>query len=58
VAGGPRARLEAAPTRAIELCTLTYGSVCSILDHKVDRHDARPSAADGAPIILGSRYYQ
>jgi transposase len=56
-----RARLEAAATRAIEIGALTYGSVHSILDHKLDRHAAR-KPADGAPMlhpnIRGSRYYQ
>src|SRR6201996_5908039 len=32
------ARLEAAATHAIEIGALTYGSVRSILDHKLDRH--------------------
>jgi transposase len=55
------ARLEAAATRAIEIGALTYRSVRSILDHKLDRHAAhRP--AESAPIIhpniRGSRYYQ
>ena len=54
------ARLEAAATRAIEIGALTYGSVRSILDHKLDRHAAH-KPADGAPIvhpnIRGSRYY-
>src|ERR1700726_2811832 len=54
------ARLEAAATRAIDIGALTYGSVRSILDHKLDRHAAH-KAADGAPIlhpnIRGSRYY-
>jgi transposase len=56
------ARLEAAATRAIEIGALTYGSVRSILDHKLDRHAAHKRPADGAPIfhpnIRGSRYYQ
>jgi transposase len=56
------ARLEAAASRAIEIGALTYGSVRSILDHKLDRHAARPRAADGVTIlhsnIRGSRYYQ
>jgi transposase len=56
-----RARLEAAATRAIEIGALTYGSVRSILDHKLDRHAAH-KPADGAPMlhpnIRGSRYYQ
>jgi transposase len=55
-------RLEAAATRAIEIGALTYGSVRSILDHKLDRHAAQQRAADGAsilhPNIRGSRYYQ
>ena len=55
-------RLEAAATRAIEIGALTYGSVRSILDHKLDRYAAHQRAADGAPIfhsnIRGSRYYQ
>jgi transposase len=53
-------RLEAAATRAIEIGALTYGSVRSILDHKLDRQPAQ-KPADGAPIlhpnIRGSRYY-
>jgi transposase len=55
------ARLEAAAAHAIEIGALTYGSVRSILDHKLDRHAAR-KPADGAPMlhpnIRGSRYYQ
>ena len=55
------ARLEAAAARAIEIGALTYGSVRSILDHKLDRHAAHRRSADGAPIlhpnIRGSRYY-
>jgi transposase len=54
-------RLEAAATRAIEIGTLTYGSVRSILDNKLDRHAAQQRPADGAPIlhanIRGPRYY-
>jgi len=56
------ARLEAAAARAIEIGALTYGSVRSILDHKLDRHAAHQRPADGAsilhPNIRGSRYYQ
>jgi transposase len=56
------ARLEAPATRAIEIGALTYGSVRSILDHKLDRHAAQQRPADGAPTfhpnIRGSRYYQ
>ena len=54
-------RLEAAAARAIEIGTLTYGSVRSILDNKLDRHAAQQRPADGAPIlhanIRGPRYY-
>ena len=55
------ARLEAAAARAIEIGALTYGSVRSILDHKLDRQAAYQRPADGAPIvhpnIRGARYY-
>jgi transposase len=55
------ARLEAAAARAIEIGALTYGSVRSILDRKLDRSATPTRAADGAPIvhpnIRGSRYY-
>ena len=55
------ARLEAAAARAIEIGALTYGSVRSILDHKLDRQAAYQRRADGTPIvhpnIRGSRYY-
>jgi len=54
------ARLEAAATRAIEIGALTYGSLRSILDHKLDRQAAH-KPADGTPIlhpnIRGARYY-
>ena len=54
------ARLEAAASRAIEIGTLTYGSVRSILDHKLDRAPPRP-AVDDVPLlhanIRGPRYY-
>jgi transposase len=54
-------RLEAAATRAIEIGTLTYGSVRSILDHKLDRQAAQRPPANGVPIlhpnIRGPRYY-
>ena len=54
-------RLEAAATRAIEIGTLTYGSVRSILDNKLDRQAPQPPAANGVPIlhpnIRGPRYY-
>jgi len=54
-------RLEAAAMRAIEIGTLTYGSVRSILDNKLDRQAAQPRPADGVPVlhpnIRGPRYY-
>jgi transposase len=54
-------RLEAAATRAIDIGALSYGSVRSILDHKLDRQAANKRAADSTPIIhhniRGSRYY-
>jgi len=54
------ARLEAAATRAIEIGTLTYASVRSILDHKLDRAPP-PPPGDDVPLlhanIRGSRYY-
>ena len=47
--------------RAIEIGTLTYGSVRSILDNKLDRQAAQPRTADAVPVlhpnIRGSRYY-
>jgi transposase len=56
-----RDRVEAAATRAIEIGTLTYGSVRSILDHKLDRQTAQKPPADSAPLlhpnIRGPRYY-
>jgi transposase len=54
-------RLEAAAMRAIEIGTLTYSSVRSILDHKLDHHTAPKAAGDAAPVlhrnIRGPRYY-
>jgi hypothetical protein len=54
-------RLEAAATRALKIGTLTYGSVRSILDNKLDRQAVHPPPADAAPVlhpnIRGSRYY-
>lgn len=54
-------RLEAAATRALAIGTLSYGSVRSILDHKLDRQAAQSAPADDAPIlhpnIRGPRYY-
>jgi hypothetical protein len=49
------------PPRAIEIGTLTYGSVRSILDHKLDRQAAQRPPANGVPIlhpsIRGPGYY-
>jgi hypothetical protein len=54
-------RLEAAAIRAVEIGTLTYRSVRSILDNKLDRQAANPSPADAVPVlhpnIRGPRYY-
>ena len=54
-------RLEAAATRAIAIGTLTYGSVRSILDNKLDRKPAPRPPADTEPVlhpnIRGPRYY-
>jgi transposase len=54
-------RVEAAATRAIEIGTLTYGSVRSILDNKLDRHAAQSRPVDAVPVlhsnIRGPRYY-
>ena len=54
-------RLEAAATRAIEIGTLTYGSVRSILDHKLDRQASPRPPSDAEPVlhanIRGPRYY-
>jgi len=54
-------RLEAAATRAIQIGTLTYGSVRSILDNKLDRQTTHRRAADAVPVlhpnIRGPRYY-
>ena len=56
-----RERVEAAAERAIEIGAKTYGSVKSILDHKLDRKPAPKRAADAGPIvhpnIRGARYY-
>ena len=53
-------RLEAAAVRAIEIGTLTYGSVRSILDNKAIAKPAT-STGHGAPLlhhnIRGPRYY-
>jgi transposase len=54
-------RVEAAAARAIEIGTLTYGSVRSILDNKLDRQAAQSPPADPVPVlhpnIRGPRYY-
>ena len=58
---GGRERLEAAAARAIDIGALSYASLRSILDHKLDRQAAHQRAADGTPIvhsnIRGARYY-
>ena len=55
-------RLEAAATRAIEIGTLTYGSVRSILDNKLDRHPGARAARRRVAVlhanIRGPRYYR
>jgi hypothetical protein len=53
-------RLEAAATRAIEIGTLTYGSLRSILDNKLDRQPPQPPpmvCRSSTPISADSRYY-
>jgi hypothetical protein len=54
-------RVEAAATRAIEIGTLTYGSMRSILDNKLDRQTAGSAPVDTVPAlhpnIRGPRYY-
>jgi hypothetical protein len=44
-------RLEAAAARAIEIGTLTYGSVRSILENKLDRQSPKRPPADGVPLL-------
>lgn len=55
------ARLDAAAGRAIGIDALTYGSVKSILDNKLDQQPTEPSTADLVPIrhsnIRGSGYF-
>jgi transposase len=56
------ARVEAACARALEIGALSYRSVRSILDHKLDRQAAaRPADSDSLPLlhpnIRGPRYY-
>jgi transposase len=54
-------RVEAAATRGIAMGTLTYGSVRSILDNKLDRQPPQRRSADAVPAvhanIRGPRYY-
>jgi hypothetical protein len=54
-------RVEAAAMRAIEIGTLTYGSMRSILDNKLDRQSPGSQPADTVPVlhpnIRGPRYY-
>jgi transposase len=54
-------RLEAAATRAIELGTLNYRSVRSILEHKLERQARHRPPSEATPIlhanIRGPRYY-
>ena len=55
------ARVEAVSHRAVEIGALFYGSVASILKHRLDRTAASAGSAEGAPLlhdnIRGSRYY-
>jgi transposase len=54
------ARAETVSQRALEIGALSYASVASILQHRLDR-SASPQAADGTPLlhdnIRGPRYY-
>lgn len=54
------ARAETVSLRAVEIGALTYASIASILQHRLDR-SAPPQAADGTPLlhdnIRGPRYY-
>jgi hypothetical protein len=54
-------RFEATATRAIEVGALTYGSVRSILDNKLDRQAAHNRAAGSVlilhPNIRGAQYF-
>jgi len=55
------ARVEAVSHRAVEIGALSYGSVASILKHRLDRTAASAGSAEGAPLlhdnIRGSGYY-
>jgi len=54
-------RVEAAAMHAIEIGTLTYGSMRSILDNKLDRQAPQGPGANTVPVlhpnIRGPRYY-
>ncbi len=56
------ADLSAGGDRALEIGARTYGSVKSILDHRLDQRPKSSAAADGTVInhsnIRGRRYYQ
>ncbi len=45
------ARVEAASARAIEIGALSYGSVASILKHRLDRTSPPTAPAEGAPLL-------
>jgi transposase len=55
------ARVEAVSHRAVEIGALSYGSVASILKHRLDRVSPTTGSAEGAPLlhdnIRGPRYY-
>jgi hypothetical protein len=55
-------RVEAAASRAIDIGTLSYGSVRSILDNNLDRQAAQGRQASSTlilhPNIRGPRYYE
>jgi transposase len=57
----PPGRLDAAAARAIEIGALTYGSVKSILDNKLDQLAAEPRAREHQPVrhrnIRGGGYF-
>jgi transposase len=57
----PAGRLDAAASRAIEIGALTYGSVKSILDNKLDQLAADPRSAEHQPVrhrnIRGGGYF-
>jgi len=55
------ARVEAVSHRAVEIGALSYGSVASILKHRLDRASPTTGSAEDAPLlhdnIRGSGYY-